>query len=80
METLVNLLPISWTLPSSFQLCASCFESFHWVYHPKFHVVFDDWFATVSSDPPASLPDFNSDEWNRMFGDTSFQYMLDDDD
>jgi hypothetical protein len=40
--------------------------------------VFDDWFATVSSDS-SSLPDFNSDEWNRMFGDSSFQYLLDED-
>ena len=46
---------------------------------PQFHIVFDDWFATVSSDS-SSLPDFNSDEWNRMFGDSSFQYTLDEDD
>jgi len=43
---------------------------------PQFHVVFDDWFSTVASDP-AQLPDFNSDEWNKLFGDSAFQYLLD---
>ena len=33
---------------------------------PQFHVVFDDWFATVAS-PTGSLPDFNSDEWKQLF-------------
>jgi hypothetical protein len=41
--------------------------------------VFDDRFATVSSDV-ASLPDINSEELNKMFSDSSFQYMLDDED
>ena len=31
---------------------------------PPFHVVFDDWFATVASSVE-SLPDFNSPEWAR---------------
>ena len=35
---------------------------------PKFHVVFDDWFATVSSDV-GDLPDMNSPEWGAIFGD-----------
>jgi hypothetical protein len=44
---------------------------------PQFHVVTDDWFATVSS-TPAELPDFNSPEWINMFGDSSLQYVLDE--
>ncbi|KAI2508011.1 hypothetical protein MHU86_6418 [Fragilaria crotonensis] len=46
---------------------------------PQFHIVFDDWFATV----PASaddLPNFNDDCWQRMFRDSTFQYVLDDED
>ena len=43
----------------------------------QFHVVFDDWFATVASDG-STTPDFSSDEWNKMFGSSSFQYVLDD--
>ena len=46
---------------------------------PQFHVVTDDWFATVSSTPEA-LPDFNSPEWITMFGDSTLQYVLADDD
>ena len=45
----------------------------------QFHVVFDDWFATVSTSVD-QLPDFNSDEWVKMFGDSTYQYPLDDDD
>ena len=45
---------------------------------PQFHVVFDDWFATVTSDP-ASLPDFGSPEWDKVFGDSTYQYFFDDD-
>ena len=44
----------------------------------QFHVVFDDWFATVTATPD-QLPNFNSDEWAKMFGDSSYQYPLDDD-
>ena len=44
---------------------------------PQFHVVFDDWFATVNSNVE-DLPDFNSDDWMKMFGDSTFQYMLDE--
>jgi hypothetical protein len=46
---------------------------------PQYHVVFDDWFATVSSDE-ASLPDFNSPEWARMFGDSEYQFPFDEED
>ena len=45
---------------------------------PQFHVVFDDYFATVGADN-ASVPDFGSDEWNKLFGQSRFQYMIDDD-
>ena len=44
---------------------------------PQFHVVFDDWFATVASSI-ANLPDFNSPEWQKMFGDSDFQYLDDE--
>ncbi|KAI2505113.1 hypothetical protein MHU86_9301 [Fragilaria crotonensis] len=47
---------------------------------PQFHIVFDDWFATV----PASadnLPNFNDDCRQRMFKDSlMFQYVLNDED
>ena len=41
---------------------------------PQFHVVFDDWFATVSS-TIGSLPDFSSDAWMKLFGDSAYQYV-----
>lgn len=40
----------------------------------QFHAVLDDWFATVSSDCEL-LPNFNSDEWKKLFGESSFQYL-----
>ena len=46
---------------------------------PQFHVVFDGLFATVSSSID-DLPDFNSNKWIKLFGDSMFQYILDDDD
>ena len=46
---------------------------------PQFHVVFDDWFATVEG-TAADLPDFNSPAWQQLFGDSTYQYVLDDDD
>jgi hypothetical protein len=45
---------------------------------PQFHVVFDDWFATVSS-VADTLPDFHSPEWAELFGDSVYQYPFDDD-
>ena len=47
----------------------------------QFHVVFDDWFATVSSDD-GNMPDFNSPEWSNLFGDelSCFDCFHDDDD
>jgi hypothetical protein len=43
-----------------------------------YNVVFDDWFATVGS-KPEDLPDFNSPEWQRLFGDSEYQYVEDED-
>lgn len=46
---------------------------------PQFHVVFDDWFSTITADHD-QLPDFNSLEWLEMSGQSSFQYIpLDED-
>ena len=45
----------------------------------KFHVVFDDWFATVSSDPN-DFPPFGSTPWNDLFGSNSEYHSPDDDD
>jgi hypothetical protein len=44
----------------------------------QFHVVFDDWFATVTS-MENELPDLNLDEWKNMFGESTYQHPLDDD-
>jgi len=44
---------------------------------PHFHVVFDDWFATVASEDGA-LPDFNSPEWSRLFVGSTFQFPFDE--
>lgn len=46
---------------------------------PQYHVVFDDWFATIGSDPD-KLPLIGSNEWQHLFGDTEYQYPFDDDD
>ena len=42
----------------------------------QFHVVFDDWFATVVSSE-SDLPDLNSDDWTRMFGDSTYHNQFD---
>lgn len=42
------------------------------------NVVFDDWFATVAS-VEGELPDFGSDEWQKLFGDSCYQFMDADD-
>ena len=44
---------------------------------PQFHVVFDDWFATVSA-TSEDIPDFTSDEWRKMFGESRYQYIVDE--
>jgi hypothetical protein len=45
----------------------------------QFHIVFDDWLATISASAD-KLPNFNDDCWLRMFKDSTFQYVLDDED
>jgi hypothetical protein len=44
----------------------------------NFHVVFDDWFGTVLS-TVKQLPDLNSVELKAIFGDSEYQYPLDND-
>jgi hypothetical protein len=46
---------------------------------PQFNVVFDDWFSTIATSND-DLPDFNSDEWSRMFGTATFAFPFDDKD
>ena len=43
---------------------------------PQFHVVVDDWFATVETDSDR-LPDMDTEEWRRLFGDSAYQYVSD---
>ena len=45
---------------------------------PQYHVVFDDWFATVATNVDA-LPDFNTTRWARLFGDSRFQFPFNED-
>ena len=44
---------------------------------PQFHIVFDDWFATVPS-YEGETPDFSDNDWNKLFGNSRFQYVLDE--
>ena len=44
-----------------------------------FNIVFDDYFHTVAC-KPEDLPDFHSDEWTAMFGESEFQYVVDSED
>ena len=44
-----------------------------------FNVVMDDWFASVATSIE-DLPDFHSPEWAAMFGESEFQYPVDEDD
>ena len=41
---------------------------------PQFHVVFDDWFSTIAM-TYEKLPDFFTDTWYKLFGDSSYQYI-----
>jgi hypothetical protein len=45
----------------------------------QFHIVVDDWFATVSASAD-NLPNFNNEYWQRMFRDSIYQYDLNDED
>ena len=44
----------------------------------QFHVVFDDWFQTVSSTSSVKV-NFDHDDWYKTFGLTAWQYIPDDD-
>ena len=44
---------------------------------PLYHVVFDDEFTTIGTNED-SMPDLNSDLWAKLFGDSSFQFVFDD--
>ncbi len=46
---------------------------------PQFHCGFNDWFTTITSDVSV-LPDFVSASWYNMFGDSHYQYVLDEED
>ena len=39
-----------------------------------YHVVFDDWFATIGSSAE-EIPDFQSPEWQQLFGDSTYQFV-----
>ena len=41
-------------------------------------MVVDDWFATVSA-TNKQVPDFTSDEWAKLFGESTYQYLPDED-
>jgi hypothetical protein len=43
----------------------------------QFHIVFDDWFASVSASAD-NLPNFNDECWQQIFQDSTYQYILDD--
>ena len=43
-----------------------------------YHVVFDDWFATVGSSVD-EVPDFQTPEWQQLFGDSTYQFVQDGD-
>jgi hypothetical protein len=45
----------------------------------QFHCVFDDWFTTVDMNPD-EIPDFDSDQWTYLFGESQYQYPFDPDD
>ena len=44
----------------------------------QYHVVFDDWFATVTA-PEGELPDFMSEEWKKVFSDIAVHHADDPD-
>ena len=43
----------------------------------QYHIVFDSTFSTVPTSVE-NLPDFDTDAWHKLFGDSSYQYVLDD--
>jgi hypothetical protein len=44
----------------------------------QFHVIFDDWFATVAASE-SDLPNLQSEEWMQMFGDATHIDVSEDD-
>ena len=44
-----------------------------------YHVVFDNWFATVPT-KEGERPDFTSDTWHKLFGESRYQFVFDDED
>ena len=44
---------------------------------PQYHIVFDDWFNTVSTTDGTPI-DFNHPDWYQTFGLTEYQYILPD--
>ena len=48
------------------------------VISPQFHVVVDEWFATIAQSS-GELPDFTDDKWTKMFGENQLHYLTDDD-
>ena len=47
---------------------------------PQFHVVFDDWFSTVSSEDVGPGDSIDEDVWTTIFVDHRYQATFDDDD
>ena len=43
----------------------------------QFHIVFDPTFTTIATSVE-DLPDFDTPEWRQLFGDSVYQYVLDD--
>jgi hypothetical protein len=46
---------------------------------PQFHDVLDNWFATIATEVNDLLPDFTSESWASLFGESVFQFMIPDD-
>lgn len=46
---------------------------------PQFHCISDSWFHTVTSEID-DLPDFDSDDWQKLFGDFHYRFMFEEDD
>ena len=44
----------------------------------QYHIVFDDWFATLATNVDA-LPDFNTTCWARLFGNSRYQFPFNKD-
>ena len=47
------------------------------VISPQFHVVVDEWFATIGT-TPGEIPDFSKEEWTKMFGENAHHYLWDE--